>query len=101
MPTRTASSTVTFTRPFRLTGVGEMLPAGTYTVETEEELIDGVSFPAYRRTATLLRIPPGPAGSATMVASIDPRELRAALEADAEPTSVARTGAASPDRRHG
>jgi len=99
MHTRTSSSTVSFALPFELTGVGETLPAGTYTVETEEELIDGVSFPAYRRTATLLIVPPAPGGSTTMVASIDPAELSAALEADARAASGALAPASG--GRHG
>jgi hypothetical protein len=37
--------------------------AGTYVVETDEELIHELSFPAYRRIATLLLLP-SHAGSA-------------------------------------
>lgn len=84
MTVRTSRKTVTFTRPFSLSGIDEMQPAGTYTVETDEELIQGVSFPAYRRIATLifLRSPPG---SAVMeqVANLDPLELEAAQKRDA------------------
>jgi hypothetical protein len=42
---RTLSKTVTFSKPFLLKGIGRMLPAGTYRVVTDEELIEGVSFP--------------------------------------------------------
>ena len=31
---------VTFTHPFNLSGVDEVQPAGTYTVETDEELLE-------------------------------------------------------------
>ena len=54
--TRTRTMTVRFAEPFTLTGLEREQPAGTYTVETGEELIPSVSFAAYRRTET--RIPP-------------------------------------------
>jgi hypothetical protein len=84
MTTRTTRSTVTFSRPFTLSGVDGIQPAGTYTVETDEELIQELSFPAYRRTATLLLLPSQP-GSAILaqIATIDPLELKTALERDA------------------
>lgn len=52
MTTRTTKAAVTFTRPFSLSGFDGEQPAGPYSVETDEELLDGVSFPAYRRTET-------------------------------------------------
>ena len=89
MTMRTSSTTVTFTRPFLLRGVDGVQPAGTYTVETDEELLQALSFPAYRRVATLMFLParrPGGAASAAgpaRVANIDPGELEAALARDA------------------
>jgi hypothetical protein len=61
MTVRTSRKTVTFTRPFSVSGIDEVQPPGTYPVETDEELLPGVSFPAYRRVATLicLRAQPG------------------------------------------
>jgi hypothetical protein len=56
MTVRTTSKTVTFMHPFSLTGTDEVQPAGTYTVETDEELLQPSSLPAYRRIATLLRL---------------------------------------------
>jgi hypothetical protein len=35
------------------------LPAGDYRVVTDEELIEGVSFPVYRRVSTMIFIPEG------------------------------------------
>lgn len=81
MSTRTSSRTVTFKRPFALSGT-EALPAGTYTVETEEEQLD-VSFPAYRRTATSMFVPGASGGPARQMLTVDPLELAAALEKDA------------------
>ena len=57
MTVRTTSKTVTFRHPFNLTGTDEVQPAGTYTVETDEELLQPSSMmPAYRRIATLMRL---------------------------------------------
>ena len=83
---RTSRETVTFARPFSLRGVDGVQPAGTYVVETEEELIEGLSFPAYRRVATVMFLPAGSGGTTAwqQVAAVDPRELRAAQARDAE-----------------
>jgi len=54
---RTTESTITFRRPFTLSALDKAQPAGTYRVVTEEEEIDGLSFVAFRRTATLLHLP--------------------------------------------
>jgi hypothetical protein len=84
MTTRTTSRTVTFSRPFMLSGIGAVLPAGAYTVETDEELVQGISFPVYRRTATLMLLPSQPGGvTLAQIATIDPLELEVALERDA------------------
>ena len=84
MTVRTSHKTVTFTRPFSLSAMDEVQPAGTYTVETDEELLQGVSFPAYRRLATLFFLPSRP-GNAFLeqVVNINPLELQAAQERDA------------------
>jgi hypothetical protein len=84
MTMRTTSNTVSFTRPFVLNGIDGVQPAGTYTVETDEELLQDLSFPAYRRIATVIFLPsrPGSAVSAQVV-DIDPLELKAILERDA------------------
>lgn len=88
MNARTSSKTVTFTRPFVLSGIDGVQPAGTYTVETDEELLQALSFPAYRRVATWIQLPSSPGGAASAaglarVANIDPGELEAALTRDA------------------
>jgi hypothetical protein len=50
---------------------------------TEEEEIPGLSFVAFRRTATTLYLPALPATGAThQVVNIDPVELANAVEAD-------------------
>ena len=81
---RTISKTVTFRKPFVLGGLDEALPAGAYTVETDEELLDTVSFTAYRRVLTLIHLPANPGNPGlTRTVTIDPNELDAALTRDA------------------
>ena len=86
MTMRTTSRTVTFTRPFVLSGIVEQQPAGSYTVETDEELIGNAPTTAYRRISTLIRLP-GLPGSLVLeqVVDIDAAELAAALARDADP----------------
>jgi hypothetical protein len=83
MVIRTVSRTVTFRHPFRLSGIVEEQPAGTYVVETDEEPVDTPSVEAWRRISTLIRLPGRP-GRLTLdqVIDIDPAELAAALERD-------------------
>ena len=83
MAERTIETTVTFTRPFTLTGLDGPQPAGTYTIETTEEEILDVSFPAFRRIETLLRLPAVTRpGGTTQAVPVDPAELAAALAAE-------------------
>lgn len=82
MALRIISKTVSFDRPFVLPGLEGVQPAGTYTVETDEELLLTVFQTAYRRVATWFRVPARSGGGRTQVASIDPVELEAALARD-------------------
>jgi hypothetical protein len=76
---RTTRESVIFDRPFSLAAVDEVQPAGTYTVEIDEELIEGLSFLAYRRVATTIYLPLRPGGHGSVQAvKVDPRELTAA-----------------------
>lgn len=84
MMARTTILPVSFRNPFRLKDIDDILPAGTYEIETDEELMDGLSFHAYRRVQTLIHLPSrtgNPLHSQTL--AIDPDELAAALENDA------------------
>jgi hypothetical protein len=86
MTVRTTSKTVTFMHPFNLSGTDEVQPAGTYTVETDEELLEPSSFPAYRRVSTLMRLPARSLGTVrTQIIEVNPVELAGALARDAEP----------------
>ena len=85
MIARSLSKTVTFNRPFLLKGVDRMLPAGAYRVVTDEELIEGISFPIYRRVATMIFAPAPHGASSIEMVTIDPLDLQAALERDLAP----------------
>lgn len=83
MAARTTETTVTFTHPFTLTGLDRPQPAGVYRLEADEEEVLGLSFVAFRRTATLLHLPAlTTLGQAAEVVPIDPAELANALAAD-------------------
>lgn len=82
MPNRTHREDMVFSRPFSLKGWSEPLPAGTYAVETEEELIEGLSFPAYRRVSTTITRRAAHAGALVQAIPVDPRELARARAAD-------------------
>jgi hypothetical protein len=84
--TRTQRKTVVFSHPFRLKGVDRVLPPGDYEVVTDEELIEGLSFPVYHRVHTAIMVPAQShqASSVEMVA-IDPRDLQSAQDWDKDP----------------
>lgn len=80
---RTTQTTVTFERAFALKAVDRLQPAGTYRLVTEEEELDGLSFTAFRRTATLLHLPAmSSTGGSYRVVPVDPGEIAAALATD-------------------
>lgn len=90
MTVRTSKKTVTFRRPFTLCGLDEVLPAGAYIVETDEELLDGISFLAYRRILTLIHLRATHGGSDfTRTLTIDPKDLEAAQKRDQVPEAIA------------
>ena len=82
---------MTFAHPFRLEESGPEFPAGRYFIETDEELVDELSFPFYRRTATMMQLIADPLRPGiTETAVIDPMQLEAALAADAAPAAQAK-----------
>ncbi len=79
MTLRTKRETVSFAHPFTVPGVDGSQPAGTYTVQTDEEPIEGLSFLAYRRVATVIFLPVASQGAASFQAvTVNPQELEAA-----------------------
>jgi hypothetical protein len=85
MTIRTTTKMMTFARPFTLKGVDRILPPGEYRVVTDEELIEELSFPVYRRMATMIFVPADShRGSSIEMVTIDPLDLKEAQDRDAE-----------------
>ncbi len=90
--TRSRRETVAFRHPFRIKGIDRRLKARAYEVVTDEELIEGLSFPCFRRVATMIMVPGAPPHpSSTAMISISSVDLADAQQADA---------VASPMNRH-
>jgi hypothetical protein len=84
MTTRSRRETITFQHPFRIRGIDRLLPPGAYEVITDEEMIEGLSFAAFRRVATMIMVPAAPPRSSTMEKiSIGSVDLSAAQRIDA------------------
>jgi len=83
MTTRTTEKTVTFNRPFVVGDADHPYPPGEYLVATDEELIDQVSFPVWRRITTMIHVRND---GATQVLTIDPAKLESLLAQDANPS---------------
>ena len=64
-----------------------MLPAGGYEVVTDEELIEGLSFPVYRRVATTMLVPAQSYQGSVELMTVDPLKLAAAQDRDDAVTS--------------
>ena len=84
MTARTTETTVSFRHSFMLSPFNRRQPAGTYRLVIDEEEIQGLSFLAYQRTATMLHTP---AISSAIIGShqvfrVDQAELATALESD-------------------
>ena len=95
MTIRTRGKTVTFHRPFCLKGVDRLLPAGDYRVMTDEELMEGLTFSAHHRVATVIFVPAA-SGSAIEMVTIMPSDLLVALEQDASDSTAARSAQDAP-----
>jgi hypothetical protein len=82
MTIRSRREAVTFKHPFRIRGVDRLLLAGTYEVITDEESIEGLSFVAFRRIATMILVP-GASASVLEMISIGSVDLADAQRIDA------------------
>ena len=84
MTVRTRDKVWAFHKSFSLKGVDRLLPAGNYRVTTDEELIESLSFPVYRRVPTMIFVPASShVTSSIEMVTIDPLDLQAALDRDA------------------
>jgi hypothetical protein len=80
---RTRVEKTVFPKPFQIDGYERQIPAGTYSIEISEELIQELSFPAYRRVATTLLLPALPnRPGGTVFLSVTQADLDAALNTD-------------------
>jgi hypothetical protein len=90
---RTNRQTVKFGHPFVIERGGRLLPAGDYEVVTDEELIEGLSFPVYRRVATMMLVPALSGGASVEMLTVDPAALTAAMDRDATAVDAAAAAA--------
>lgn len=82
---RITRAPVTFTAPFFVEGLDREQRAGTYDVETVEELIEGLSFPAYRTVSMSIVLPLHDRGAHShQLARIDASLVRAARRSAGE-----------------
>lgn len=96
MSMRSFTSVVVFKHPFVLPGSPDVFPAGRYEVLVEEELLDGLSFPAFRETAAHLMIFGSRPGSGpSEMRATSTAELDAALRHDAELEGAGKAGLSS------
>jgi hypothetical protein len=84
MSTRSRRETVRFKHAFRIKGIDRLLPPGAYEVVTDEEMIEGLSFPCFRRVGTMIMVPcAAPRQSAIEMISIGSIDLADAQRVDA------------------
>jgi hypothetical protein len=79
MTIRTTRTAITFHAPWKVPGF-DALPAGTYEVDTDEEVFEGNARTVYQRVRTALRIPTAAGFESHPVV---PEDLEKALERDA------------------
>jgi len=83
MAIRTTTRTVTFTRPFVLSSADGIQVPGSYAVDTDEELLESLSFPVWRRVGTWIRLTSRQGGTTVFeTVPIDPAELDTVLAGD-------------------
>jgi hypothetical protein len=81
MPIRTTRTQVTFHAPFRLEEFDADQAAGTYDIDTDEEVIEGNERVVYVRVATMIHLR---THSSSRTVTIAPDSLEAALQRDQE-----------------
>ncbi|CCE99874.1 hypothetical protein [Sinorhizobium fredii] len=83
MLARTKHRRVHFNEPFVIPDFGETVPPGDYEVDEDEELIEGISWLAYRRVATFIKLPATPENKYRMrIVAIAPEELERLITVD-------------------
>lgn len=84
MTIRSRRETIHFKHPFRIKGIDRQLAPGPYEVIMDEEMIEGLSFPCFRRIATIIMVPAAPPRRSAMeMISISSVDLSEAQRIDA------------------
>jgi hypothetical protein len=84
MTVRSRRETIRFLHQFQIKGIDRLLPPGDYEVITDEEMIEGISFPCFRRVATMIMVPGAPPSRSSMeMISISSVDLSNAQQIDA------------------
>jgi hypothetical protein len=84
MTMRARREKVHFRHPFQIKGIDRLLPRGDYEIITDENMIEGIWFPSFRRIATLILIPgAAPHDSSNQTVSINSVDLSYAQRIDA------------------
>ncbi len=97
MSMRSRRVTMTFAHPFSLKGVDRPLAPGQYEVVTDEELIEELMVPVYRRVATLIFLPvDARRPSSIEMVDVDPADLAAAHARDRATLSAAPSARPAP-----
>lgn len=80
---RTKKSTIRLAREFSISSFDGILPPGEYAILEDEELIEGISWLAYRRVATFIEVPAiGRTKMSSQMIKIDHDELAAIIDDD-------------------
>ena len=84
MTIRSRRETVTFKRAFRIRGLDRVLPAGSYEVITNEEMVEDFSFVPFWSIATMIKVPAeAPSGLTVEMLLIGSADLSDARRIDA------------------
>lgn len=86
---RSTTMDITFCHAFALKGLESAVPPGTYRIDIEEEQIDGLSFPVYRRLATFIRVPVAGSRGCSQDLLVDPKELERVVARDSAADATA------------
>ena len=85
MLSKTSESIVTFHHPFSIGNAISNHPAGSFRVMKEEELIEGLSYTAYRAVSISLQMPAiGARGAVQQFVEVSGHDLDVALDADSQ-----------------
>jgi hypothetical protein len=89
MQTRTRKTEVTFRRPFTLEGFDEVLPAGVYRVESDDDILDAMFLPECLRASAVLHLHARPGSPMyTQTLTVPWQELEMALARDRGPAAT-------------